>query len=209
MADDHKVIVDGINMVLENENDIEVVGYALNGDEVIGLLEENEVDIAILDIEMPGKSGVELTRIIKKRFPTVKVLVLSMYDTKEFVEEIITQGAKGYILKNNGCDEVVKAIRAIHSGRNYIGKDVIDILVESLQDRTRPRPRRDLPQLTKREKDVLREMVNGLKSKEISEILGVAPATIDTHRRNIIEKVGVSGTNQLLIYAMENKEVYK
>ena len=206
IADD-KIVVDGLVSILKEENDIQVVGTALNGVQVLGLLEKHSVEIAILDIEMPeGPSGVELTGILQKKYPSVKVLILSMYKTKDFVTKIIQAGAKGYIIKNRGGEELVKAIRYIHQGQSYFGQGITDVLIEDILSST---PEKDKPsiKLTKREKEVLELIAKGRSSKQIAKELFIAASTVDTHRRNLIEKTGVSNSKELIRFAVEKKMV--
>jgi len=203
IVDDHKIVVDGLVSILEQETEIEVVGTALNGGEAIEIIKSSKVDIAIVDIEMPIMTGVQFTAYLKEKFPDVKVLILSMYKKQKFVEKIFELGAKGYILKNKGSEELVKAIKYINQGQSYIGQEITDVLIEALNSK-KHKVDKPIVQLTKREKDVLALIIKGLTSIEIGKALFIKPSTVDTHRRNLIDKTGVANSKALISFAYEN-----
>ena len=124
IADDHEIVVEGLRSLLENEEEIVIVGEAYHGEEVIPLLASNNVDVAVLDISMPKMDGVDLTKFIKTNYPHVKILILTMHNEIGFIRRIIEAGAHGYILKNKGKEELVRAIQALHSGNEYLGEEV-------------------------------------------------------------------------------------
>lgn len=205
IADDHKIVVDGLVSILKEESDIEVVGTALNGEQVLDLAEKHPIDIAVLDIEMPGgPSGVELSEIFKVKYPDIKILILSMYKTENFVKKIIQAGAKGYIIKNKGGEELVKAIRYIYKGDSYIGQEITEVLMEALRSTAEEKEKPQV-KLTKREKEVLKLIAKGLTSKQIGMQLFIAASTVDTHRRNLIEKIGVENSKGLIRFAIMQK----
>jgi Response regulator containing a CheY-like receiver domain and an HTH DNA-binding domain len=203
IADDHKIVVDGLVSILKTETDIKVVGTAYDGNQVIELIKKNKVDIAVIDIEMPIMTGVQLSIYLKEHHPKVKVLILSMYKTQSFVEQIITAGAKGYVLKNKGSEELVKAIRYINEGQSYIGQEITDVLMEALKAKSTKKENPKI-KLTKREKDVLALIVDGLTSIKIGEKLFIAASTVDTHRRNLIDKTGVANSKELIKFTIVN-----
>lgn len=204
IADDHKIVVDGLISILKEEEDINVVGTAYNGQHVIDIVKKNKVDIAVIDIEMPIMTGVQLSKYLNEHHPEVKVLILSMYKTQAFVEQIVSAGAKGYVLKNKGSEELVKAIRYIYDGQSYIGQEITDVLIEALKAKSE---KVEQPKIlfTKREKEILALIAEGLTSIKIGEKLFIAPSTVDTHRRNLIEKTGVANSKELIRFALENK----
>lgn len=206
IADDHQIVVDGLISILKNEKDIACVGTANTGNQVISLLSSREIDIAILDIEMPGISGSELSEIIAKEYQNVKVLILSMYKNTEIVERIISTGVKGYILKNRGGEELVKAIRYIYQGQSYIGQEITDVVISALKE---SKLKFNSPKviLTKREKEVLALISKGMTSIQIGKLLFIAPSTVDTHRRNLIDKLGVKSSKELIIYVYDYPEI--
>ncbi len=203
IADDHEIVIDGLASILNKEDDINVVGKAMNGNDVIKLLRNCRVDVAVLDIEMPGKTGVELSLYIKKNYPDVKILILTMYKTQEFVSQIISAGANGYILKNKGSEELVKAIRAVKEGHSYIGQEITEVLIEAMKTKNK---KDKIPEVkfTKREKEVLPLIVEGRTAREIAEMLYIGRATVETHRKNLIEKAGAANVRELIRLAIKN-----
>jgi two-component system nitrate/nitrite response regulator NarL len=201
LADDHGIIIDGLKSILKNEKDIQVVATAENGQEAVAYIEKNAVDVAVLDINMPVMTGVEATRLIRANHQT-KVLILSMYDTYEFIDELIDAGCQGYILKNRGQEELVKAIRRVYSGQPYYGKKIQDKILE---ERLNPKREKNIVpvNLTKREKEVLKLIALEFTSPEIAEKLFITEATVNTHRRNLISKLGVRSSMGLVRYAFE------
>lgn len=202
IADDHQIVIDGLKSLLVGHPHIKVVGEAQNGKEALDLIKKNKVDIAVLDISMPEMNGVEATKIIKKEYPQVKILVLTMHDGSEFIHELVEIGANGYILKNRGKEEFVEALETISKGEEYIKGQVLNTLLETMR-----KPKSTVVQFTKREKDVLRLIVADHTTSEISAKLNIANSTVETHRRNLIEKTGVKSSLGLVRYAIENGHV--
>lgn len=204
LADDHQMVVDGLMFILSHQPDIHVEGTASNGEEVLKLLQSKEIDIAVLDIEMPKPNGIQLTRIIRHQYPHIKVLILSMYKTEEFITQIIRSGAMGYILKNKGQEELVDAIRALADGRDYFGHEITRKVFESLRHNEEPASREVQVPLTRREKEVLRLIADGKTSPQIAKELFIAVSTVETHRRNLIDKTEVANSRELIRYALEH-----
>lgn len=201
IADDHQIIIDGLRSLLIKEKDIEIVGEASNGKEVIDMIQKINVDLVVLDIDMPILSGVETTKIIKQKYPNIKVLILSMYNTERFIHNIIETGADGYILKNKGKEELTLAIKYILDGDEYFGREVEKTFRLSQR---RKNNETDKVKLTKRETEVLKLIANGNTTPMISEKLLISHSTVETHRRNLIEKTGVEGGSKGLVrYAFQ------
>lgn len=198
VADDHKIVVDGVKAFLEKDDDILVVGEALNGEAVLTLLENQKVHIAILDIEMPGLNGIETTQQIKERFPDTKVLILSMYKKKDFILSLFKLGVNGYILKNKGKEELIAAINTIYRGKPYFPLDVMQIITEN------PYTKKEIAQLTEREQEILCLVATALSAKEIGEKLFIGKVTVETHIRNVKEKLGLRKNGELIRYALKN-----
>ncbi len=199
IADDHQIVIDGLKSLLVQQPHIKVVGEAANGKEALKLIENTEVDIAVLDISMPEMNGVEAAKIIKKQYPEIKILILTMHDGSEFIHELIEIGANGYILKNRGTEEFVEALEVIANGEEYIKGQVLNTLLKAVR-----KPKSKTVQFTRREKDVLRLIVDEHTTSEISAKLNIANSTVETHRRNLIEKTGVKSSLGLVRYAIEN-----
>ncbi|SEE18621.1 DNA-binding response regulator, NarL/FixJ family, contains REC and HTH domains [Tenacibaculum sp. MAR_2010_89] len=202
IADDHQIVIDGLKSILSREVDMEVIETAQNGKEVIEKLDKELVDIIVMDIEMPVLTGIEATEIIREKYPSVKVLILSMYNTGKFVQGLIEIGANGYILKNNGKEELVKAIRFIMEGDEYFGREIEKTLRQSIK-RRKENYTEEL-KLTNREKEVLKLIAIGDTTPIISKKLFIAHSTVETHRRNLLEKTGVRNSKGLVKYAYEN-----
>ncbi len=200
IADDHRIVLEGLSSLIELSNDIKIVGLANNGQEIIDLLNSQEVDIVVSDIEMPVMDGVKVTRLIRNQFPKVKVLILTMYSSIAFIRNILEIGAHGYILKNKGKEELIDAIKTIYDGGEYFGREIEKTLRESLKKENVF----DIVKLTKREIDVLKLIAKGDTTPIISEKLFIAHSTVETHRRNLIEKTGVKNSKGLVKYAFEN-----
>ena len=200
IADDHQIVLDGLSLIIENDKSIEIVGKALNGNEVINLLKKLKVDIVVLDIEMPEMNGIETTKIIKEIYPEVKILILTMYNEIGFIRRIVEAGAHGYILKNKGKEELITALKSINIGEDYFGEAVAKTMVSSMRTKD---VSGDI-KLTKKENEILKLIASGNTTPIIAEKLFIAHSTVETHRRNLIEKTGVNGTKGLIKFAIEN-----
>lgn len=200
IADDHKMIIDGLKSMLGAEPALQVVGEAYTGKEVLARVKQLEVDLILLDINMPELDGIDATRRVKAQYPKIKVLILTMYNKPEFIRNLMEAGADGYILKNTGREELLEAIRQLHAGQPYWGKEVTKTVMESLRgDRANNRF-----VLTKREKEVLTLIAAEYTTGEIAEKLFISPYTAETHRKNLLSKLGVKNTAGLVKYAVEN-----
>ena len=203
ITDDHPVIRDGIKTVLANEKEIELAGCAGDGAELMELLETKKADVILMDINMPGINGIEATKLVKKKYPEIKVISFSQYDEKRFIKQMLKNGANGYLLKNSSASEMVKAIKITHSGGMYLSEDLPNIFGE------KPKRRSNylFPNLTRREIDVLKEICQEKNTTEIAETLFLSPNTVETHRANLLLKVGVKNTAGLVKWAIENEIV--
>ncbi len=199
VADDHLMFLDGLISVLKEEEDIEIVSIATDGRQVLDYLRchRDGVDVAVLDIEMPHLNGVETTCKLQEHYPDVKILVLTSYNQEGFITRILQAGASGYILKNNGRDVLVEAIRTVSQGQRYLGKEATKTLVESHLN-----PRAPKAKLTRRETEVLTLVGDGLNGPQIAQELKIKESTVITHRNNLIDKLGVEGTRGLVRYAV-------
>lgn len=203
IADDHKIVVDGLTSILKNEKDIKIVGTGKNGLEALEIVKNNTIDIVILDINMPELNGIEATKKIKDISPESKVLILSMYNDREFIDELLQAGCSGYILKNKGQEELVKAIRTILGGNDYLGEEIIKTIIKGRREKKNERI--TLPiHLTKRETEVLKLIAQEYTAPEIAEQLFIEETTVNTHRRNLISKLKVKNSLGLVSYAFKN-----
>ena len=196
LADDHPIILDGLQMVLSNDKSINVIGTAANGDEVIDFLGKKEIDLIILDINMPKMDGITCSRILKKEYPWIKVIILTMYPQKSFVNEIVKIGIDGCLLKNNTGKELITSIKRVMDGKSYF-----DHLAEFTQEEDEVFQFK----LSQREIEIIGCLSDGLSSAEIGEKLFISDHTVRTHRKNILKKTGITNSAQLIRHATEQK----
>lgn len=207
LADDHKIIRDGIRSLLENEEKYVIEGEAENGKEALKLVKELNPHLVIMDINMPILDGIDATKMITKNYPETRVLVLTMTSEQEHIKKMIEAGAGGYILKNSGREELISAIETVLEGQNYFSDEVKDAIMQNMvQRQTRNEKIAGEPvPLTRREKDVLNLIVREYTNYEIAEKLFISVRTVDAHRRNLLEKTGARNTAGLVKFAIENK----
>ncbi|PHN04901.1 DNA-binding response regulator [Flavilitoribacter nigricans DSM 23189 = NBRC 102662] len=204
IADDHQLVIDGIKLMLSTETDLECVADAHSGQEVLDYLQNKPVDMVILDINMPDLNGVETCRILQRDYPEVKVLALSMLKEASLIKLMLKNGAHAYVLKHAGKEEVIQAIRKVFAGQNYYSEEVSEIIMASLAGQsTKEKPQSPFPQLSRREKQVLRLIVDEFTTAEIAEKLHISFGTVETHRRNILIKLGARNTAGLVRTAIE------
>lgn len=194
MADDHELVRDGIRARLEKISALEVVGEATNGREALELVETLKPDVILMDISMPVMNGLEAADEIRRRFPKTGVLVLSIYDTPEYVRGVVQSGARGYILKDISATEMITAITSVANGGYYFSSAIGPTLVGSNQ----ASPVEDPYGLTERERQVLSAIAKGQPNKEVARNLGISVRTVESHRLNLREKVG--SKNAALLY---------
>ena len=201
IVDDHAIVREGLNRIIQSEQDMHVAGMAKDGSEVIRLMLENEVDIVVLDISMPGKSGLDLIKDVKQVQPLVKILMLSMYPEERFAMRSIKAGASGYLTKEMAPEEIVNAIRTIHSGRKYITSALADMIAEELQN-----PSEKVPHelLSDREFEVLCMLAVGNPVVEIAAVLSLSESTVSTYRMRILQKMGLKTNSDLIHYGIEH-----
>ncbi|HXH18329.1 MAG TPA: response regulator transcription factor [Chitinophagales bacterium] len=206
IADDHPFFRDGIRQMLAHQGNFSVIDEASNGNEVMDLLSKNEYDLVIMDIKMPELGGIEAARRIKKKYPNVKVLGMSMFDEQPYIVNMLRAGAKGYVLKNSSKEELLTAIRNILSGDNYLSKEVSNMMITQLiEGKPLINEEEDYDAaLTKREKQIIKMIAEEQTNVQIGKALGISSRTVDVHRRNILQKLRVKNTAGLVKYAMRN-----
>jgi DNA-binding NarL/FixJ family response regulator len=200
LADDHVLVRQGIRKLIEESPELQVVGEASDGSELLELLRNVKADLAILDITMPNISGIELTGRIKAVYPTLKVLILTMHKGKELLEHAIAAGADGYLLKEDAPTELLEAIRIIGQGQVYLSPLMVPLLKEAFVLNHRKGARSAL--LSGRETEVLKLIAEGKSGKEIAAILHLSVRTVDNHRANIMRKLHVSKSADLVRLAL-------
>jgi len=202
LADDHKIMRDGLCALLEKEAGFIVVGVAENGRDAVRLARELRPDVVVMDISMPDLNGIEATRQISADVPGVKVIALSMHSERRFVTGMLEAGATGYVLKGAAFEELVASIRAVRANRIFTSPKITDALVQGyVRELTQPEPTPRSP-LTGREREVLQLLAEGRGTRKIAEELHVSVNTVDTHRRHIMEKLGLRSIAELTKYAI-------
>lgn len=212
LVEDHELVRHGIRALLEEHSEVEVVNEASDGMEALEILKHSRPDLLISDIRMPRMNGIDLVGQVKELYPDIKTLMLSMHDSEEYVVQSIEAGADGYLLKGSSKVEFMKAIHKIMEGEKYFSGDISTILINHFAgeggDANR-KPNRDKPkkkdpfQLTKREKQVLTQILKGLNNQEIGESLNISKRTVEVHRFNLMKKMEVSNMIELTNVARE------
>lgn len=202
LADDHQLVRKGFRALLEALDFVEIVGEAANGKEVISLLRNGaKPNVALLDFEMPVMNGLEATEIIKRDYFGIKVIMLTMLQSKELVQDAVAKGVSGFLFKNTSLEELSEAIKRVASGDTYFSSEVTLTLLQPSANTDSPA----LAQLSAREIEILKLVAQGLSSTEIGQQLFISPRTVDTHRNNIIQKLDVPGIAGLVQFAIRNK----
>ena len=205
LADDHVLIRHGIRIILSSDENLEIVGEVSNGNELLERLQQTAVDLLILDISMPKVSGIELTDILKRKYPGLKILVLTMHNNIRFLRRAIAAGADGYLVKSDTEQEIVSAIHKIRQGATYISPCLENDFAEEMFNSYRqPASSRTFKGLTKREKQVLAMVVDGMTSKQIAARLNLSPRTVDHHRASLLKKFDMNNSVDLVNFAIKN-----
>ena len=207
IADDHKVLIDGIIAVLKTEEQIEVVGCSLNGEQVLQWYEENTSDVLILDINMPIIDGIAVLHEFKKRDSQPHIVVLSSYDDVKLVKEVVKIGAKGFLAKKCAGEQIVEAIKTVYLGENYFSKSIQNKIVSSFSGDGENSNNAFFSLITEREKEILTLIAKELNTREIAEALFISVNTVETHRKNLIKKLKVKNVVGLALFAHKNKLV--
>ncbi|PEN71791.1 response regulator [Bacillus toyonensis] len=205
VVDDHAFLRDAIRNILEDESDMKVVGEASSGDGVLGKVEECRPDCILMDINLPGKNGIEATELVKKNYPNCRVLVFTMYEHDEYLMDALQAGADGYLLKDSSSEQVVAAIRMLYRGGSVIHPRMTKKLITYHQQKMKLESNEN--ELTEREKEILFELVKGLSNKEIAEALYISDKTVKIHINKIFKKLNVKSRSQAVIYAVRNQLV--
>ena len=200
LADDHAVVRQGFKMILGSQSDMEIVGEAGNGREVVELAESLKPDIVVMDVAMPELNGIEATRRLATSVPHARVVALSMHKDNVYVREILRAGARGYLLKDSVAGDLVSAIRAVAQGEGYISPAVSNAVLDDYRKHvTNP-----IDLLSSREREVLQMLAEGKTNKEIAVVLNLSVYTVDAHRGRIMEKLNVHSINELVRFAVRN-----
>ena len=200
LVDDHQIILDGVKSLLEGTPDIDVVALANNGHEALNTLDILSIDIVLMDIDMPNLNGIDATKQISAKFKDVKVIMLTMHNESSMINNLIDIGASGYLLKNSSKEELLDAIYKVFKGEKYFSTEV----TMSLLNKNQSKSSSSKVDFTKRELDVIKLLVDGHTNKEVGDKLFISHRTVDTHRTNIMKKVGVNNVAGLISFAIKN-----
>lgn len=199
IIDDHPMVVAGLNSLLGGLENIEVVGAVSNAFEAVPFLKKNKVEVVLLDINLPDISGIDLCKKIHKEFPQIKILGISTFSERSYISRMIENGASGYLIKSASAEEIAEAIDTVLKDKMYLGV--------SMEHIARPLsiiPSDNLPALTKREKEILQLISEGMTNNQIAEKLFISPLTVDSHRKNLLTKLNVNNTASLIKLAVQN-----
>ncbi len=203
LADDHLILREGIRSLLGKVSDIEVVGEAGEGGETVAKVEQLVPDVVLMDITMPGMSGLEATRQIKRKYPQLKVLILTIHETSQYLSQMLQAGASGYVVKTTAASELISAIRAVHQGDVYLYPSITRMLVEDYLQRVMGgEEKTSYEGLTSRERVILMYIAEDKKNKEIADLLGISVRTVQAHRTNLMDKLGAHDRTELVKYAI-------
>ncbi len=207
LVDDHRIVRDGLKSLLADCNSVEIAGEAENAYDFLKILNHTIPDVVLLDIALPKMSGIELAKIIKTDFPGIKILMLSMYTSEDFIFNSLKAGVLGYLPKNTTKKELTEAIKTVFSGKEYFSKSISDTILKSYMNSAKfgKEIKSDkIKTLTKRENELLFYVVEGLSNSQISEKLSISVRTVETHKTNILKKLGLNNVVDLVKYAIRN-----
>lgn len=205
IADDHTLFIEGLSMLVSRIEDVHIVGEAKNGKEVVEHCQNQKVDLILMDLEMPQMSGIEATEIVKHDFPNIKIIAVTMLNDYNTIKKALRSGMDGYVIKNLGISELQKAIETVMNGQIYLSPEITNILALGVAGR---KPNQAyVPDLTKREKEVIKLIIDGLTNDTIAEKLFLSPLTVSTHRKNVLSKLNLKNTAMLVKYCGDYPEI--
>ena len=203
IADDHKMFLEGLASLLNNFPEIEIIATVSNGEEVLKILNTHSVNVVVTDIDMPVMDGFKLTKEIKKNYPTINILALSMHNSGKVIANLLKQGVTGYILKDTGKEELIEAIKTVARGEPFFSGEVKSTLMNSMMPGRKTSSGGIFIELTEREKEVLKLIASGLTYQQIGEKLFISENTVIFHKKSLYEKLGVKNTAGLITGAIE------
>ncbi len=202
LADDHTIVRQGLRLLLEAEPDFSVVGEASDGLEVADLIDRLRPDVLVLDLMMPGVSGLEVTRNVCQQFPETSVVILSMHADESYVLAALKNGAAAYVLKDAGADDLLQAVREVVQGRRYLSSPFSQVGIDTYTKRAESTPLDVYDTLTSREREVLHLTAEGHSSTDVAGVLSISPRTAESHRANLMRKLGFHSQADLIRYAL-------
>lgn len=202
LADDHRIVREGLAAMMNAKPDIEVVAQAKNGREALRLVKEFSPQVVVMDVAMPDLNGVEATRQISQEVPQVKILALSMHSDMQFISKMLAAGASGYVLKDSAFEELANAIRAVSNGRTYLSAGISDMVLQEYVHMLGNKQEDETCPLSTREREVLQLLAEGMSTKDVANRLHLSAKTVESHRRQIMEKLNVRNIAGLTKYAV-------
>ena len=202
LADDHQLFRNGLRILLDAFDDFEVAGEACNGEEVLKITANCKCHIVLMDINMPVLDGIEATRKVLEINPDIKIIALSMYGEEDYYHRMVEAGAKGFLLKDSDINEVKDAILTVYNGGNYFSQELLQHVIQKIRARETETRQANL---SKREKEILLKICEGLSNHEIADHLFISKRTVDKHRANLLSKTQSKNTASLILYAIKNK----
>ena len=196
IVDDHYMVIEGIHSLLQNEKDLEWMGHATNAASCLAFLKQQKPDVILMDINLPDKSGIDLCKEVKAAYPGIHILGLSTFNQQSFIEKMMAHGASGYVIKNATQQELMEAILTVIAGKQYLSFDAAIALRKNDSQS-------DIPVITRREKEVLLLIAEGMTNGEIAQQLFIGISTVDTHRKNLLAKLGAKNTASLVRIATQ------
>ncbi len=204
IIDDHQMVVDGLQLMLQTDEEINCIGFSLNGEDGVKQVKLLKPEIVLLDINMEGLNGIDTCKLLQKESPQADIIAITMHKESSLIKLMLNHGAKGYVLKNAGQDELIEAIKTVHSGKTYLGNVVNEIIIDSLTHTGKSqRISNPFPTLSRREKEVLDLILKEYTTQEIADKLFISFGTVETHRRNMLTKTGARNTAGLVRTAIE------
>jgi two-component system response regulator NreC len=206
IVDDHFLVRTGIISLLKDVPEIEIIGEAENGKTAIEMCKISAPEVVLMDISMPGMSGIEATKYIKVVNPSINILILTMHESEEYFYNTLKQGASGILNKNAGKEELIAAIKSVSAGKRYIGNSISELMIDTLMQKFEEdflNKEKEQVILTKREKDILYFIANGFSNQDIAEKLKISVRTVETHKSNLMQKLNLKSAAALSLYAFE------
>lgn len=200
LADDHQTLTDSLGSLLSDVEDFEVIGKVHEGRSVLDFLKFNSPNVVVLDIGMPGIDGIEVLKEIRKTYSSIKVVILTSYYGEGYIEQVMCSGANAFVLKKDASEEVIKAIREVSTDNEFYSSSILPKIIKFFRENELSG--KESSKLTKREKEVLRLIGEGKTATEIADVLFIASTTVDTHRRNLLTKLGLRNSLELVRYAI-------
>jgi DNA-binding NarL/FixJ family response regulator len=197
IVDDHNMVIEGIRSLLQHEKEIEWMGHSMNADSCMAFLRQQQPDVILMDINLPDKSGIDLCKEVKEKYPAVHIVGLSSFNQQSFIQKMMDNGASGYVLKNATREEILEAIKMVMKGEKFLSNEAAATMEKNEDSK--------IPVITRREKEVLVLIADGLTNIEIADKLFISTTTVDSHRKNLLAKFGVRNTATMIRIAAQHQ----